>query len=67
MKSVKFPSGLEYIGGDIVPSLVAQLNETYGRLSKEAPRHFRVFDLTKDPFDAADIWLCKDLHPASFE
>jgi hypothetical protein len=60
MKSVKIPSGLEYIGGDIVPSLVAQLNETYGRLSKEAPRHFRVFDLTKDPFDAADIWLCKD-------
>ena len=60
MKFVKFPAGLEYIGGDIVPPLVARLNKTYGRLDKASPRIFRVFDLTKEPFDAADVWLCKD-------
>jgi len=56
MKSVRFPPGLEYVGGDIVPSLVARLNKTYGNASQA----FRVFDLTKDSFDAADVWLCKD-------
>ena len=60
MKSVKFPPGLEYIGGDIVPSLVARLNKIHGRLDNTSPRIFRVFDLTTEPFDAADVWLCKD-------
>jgi hypothetical protein len=60
MRFVKFPPDLEYVGGDIVPSLVAQLNKTYGAYEKTSQRVFRVFDLTKDSFDAADIWLCKD-------
>jgi hypothetical protein len=60
MRFVRFPPGLEYVGGDIVPSLVARLNKTYGFDEKASQRIFRVFDLTKDSFGAADIWLCKD-------
>jgi hypothetical protein len=60
MRFVKFPPGLEYVGGDIVPSVVARLKKAYGRGEKGSHRVFRVFDLTKDTFDAADIWLCKD-------
>src|SRR5262249_268398 len=60
MRFVRFPPNLEYVEGDIVPSLVAWLSRTYGRDENASPRVFRVFDLTKDPFDAADVWLCKD-------
>ena len=60
MRFVRFPPGLEYVGGDIVPVLVARLNKSYGCDEKASQRVFRVFDLTRDPFDVADIWLCKD-------
>jgi hypothetical protein len=60
MKAVQFPPGMEYIGGDVVPPLIARLKASYGREEIGSRRVFRVFDLTKDEFEPADVWLCKD-------
>jgi hypothetical protein len=60
MRAVQFPPGMEYIGGDVVPSLIARLKATYERGDIASRRLFRVFDITKDEFDPADVWLCKD-------
>ena len=60
MRAVNFQPGMEYIGGDIVPSLIVRLNKKHGADDKTSRRVFRVFDVTRDQFDAADVWLCKD-------
>jgi hypothetical protein len=60
MRAVQFPPGMEYIGGDVVPPLIARLKACYGRGDTASRRLFRVFDITKDEFDPADVWLCKD-------
>jgi hypothetical protein len=60
MRAVQFPPDMEYIGGDVVPHLIAGLKANYGREDISSRRLFRVFDITKDEFDPADVWFCKD-------
>jgi hypothetical protein len=54
MRHVKFPDGVRYIGGDIVPELVAALRRKYPDF------RFVDFDITRDKFPECDIWLCRD-------
>ena len=49
-------SGIEYIGGDIVPSIVEENRRLYARESVR----FVELDLTKDVLPDADILLCRD-------
>jgi hypothetical protein len=49
-------SGIEYIGGDIVPSIV----EANRRLHANKSRQFVELDLTKDILPDADVLLCRD-------
>lgn len=46
--------GIDYLGGDISESLVADLRERYPDLAT------RVFDICTDPFPTADVWHCRD-------
>ncbi len=45
-----------YIGADLLPELVAPLQQRY----EDARRRFTVLDLTRDPLPAADLLLCRD-------
>src|SRR3954470_24330981 len=47
---------IEYIGGDIVPTIVAANTRRYGNES----RRFVELDLTRDDLLAADALLCRD-------
>jgi hypothetical protein len=49
-------AGIEYIGGDIVPSIVAENK----RLHESASRRFALVDLTRDELPDADVLLCRD-------
>lgn len=49
-------SGVEYIGGDIVPSIV----EENRRLHAGESRRFVELDLTRDVLPDADVLLCRD-------
>ena len=49
-------SGIEYIGGDIVPSIV----EENQRLHASESRSFTRLDLTRDILPDADVLLCRD-------
>ena len=49
-------SGIEYIGGDIVPSIV----EANQRLHATESRSFVQLDLTRDKLPNADVLLCRD-------
>lgn len=49
--------GVEYLGADIVASIVADNQARHAR----AGRSFRVLDVTRDPLPAADLVLCRDL------
>src|SRR5256714_6110064 len=49
-------SGIEYIGGDIVPSIV----EKNQRLHAAESRRFALVDLTRDQLPDADVLLCRD-------
>jgi hypothetical protein len=49
-------SGIEYIGGDIVPSIIAENR----RLHASASRRFVELDLTRDVLPDADVLLCRD-------
>jgi hypothetical protein len=49
-------SGIEYTGGDIVPSIV----EANRQLHAAASRRFVELDLTKDALPDADVLLCRD-------
>lgn len=46
-----------YIGADIVPGIIADLNSRYGN----ARRRFTVLDLTKDLLPKVDLVLCRDV------
>jgi hypothetical protein len=49
-------TGIEYIGGDIVPSIVEANRLTHASES----RRFVVLDLTRDSLPDADVLLCRD-------
>lgn len=49
-------SGIEYIGGDIVPSIVEENRRLHARES----RRFVELDLTRDVLPDADVLLCRD-------
>src|SRR5437868_1624106 len=49
-------NGIEYIGGDIVPSIIEQNQHLYASGS----RRFIQLDLTRDDLPAADVLLCRD-------
>jgi len=49
-------AGIEYIGGDIVPSIV----EENKRLHESGSRRFALIDLTRDELPDADVLLCRD-------
>ena len=56
MRAVPLPAATRYIGGDIVPDLVADLTRKYGD-----DRHaFQALDITRGPLPDADIWMCRD-------
>jgi|SRR4051812_42500475 len=48
--------GIEYVGGDIVPSIVEQNQRLYA----SDARRFVKLDLTKDALPEADVLLCRD-------
>lgn len=51
-------TGVEtYIGADVVPSMIQQLNEHHG----SAGRRFEVLDLSEDALPKVDLVLCRDL------
>lgn len=56
MPEVLAQSTVQYLGGDIVRQLI-----TANRRRHSDPRlSFIVFDITRDPFPTADLWLCRD-------
>jgi hypothetical protein len=52
-------NGTEYVGGDVVPDLVARNRELYGG----PRRRFLTLDLTADDLPHADVILCRDCLP----
>jgi hypothetical protein len=56
MRAVKTPPGMRYIGGDIVPALVAATKAKHG----DATHDFIRLDITQCPLPKADLWMCRD-------
>jgi hypothetical protein len=56
MRHVELPLDLKYLGGDIVAPLIETLIEKHGGDN----RYFFQFDICKDSFPAAEVWLCRD-------
>jgi len=48
--------GIEYVGGDVVPELIAQNRLKY----QSEKRSFRVLDITTDELPKVDVILCRD-------
>lgn len=48
--------GIEYIGGDIVPELIAENRQRFARPG----RRFEVLDLASNPLPRADVVFCRD-------
>ena len=57
MREVEFSSDVTYIGGEIVPALVEELRDRYGRIGRD----FIQLDIVADPLPPADVWLCRDV------
>ena len=55
MKAVEFPESVRYLGGDISPSLIADVTESYA----DDQRSFMVFNITSDVFPKADVCFCR--------
>jgi hypothetical protein len=55
MAAVPLPVA-HYIGGDLLPELIAPLQRRYG----SSRRRFEVLDLTRDDLPSADLLLCRD-------
>lgn len=56
MQHVEGLDEVEYLGGDVSPSLVAANAEQHG----QPKRRFIRFDISADPFPEADVWFCRD-------
>src|SRR5208282_4814817 len=57
MKQVRFPTGMRYIGADIVEELIASLRENY---KVDDSKSFTVVDIINDSHPRSDLWLCRD-------
>ena len=53
---IERPTGLKYIGGEIVKELVDRLEKTYGDMQTS----FVHLDITRDPLPKASVWMCRD-------
>jgi SAM-dependent methyltransferase len=53
MSQTQLPAGLEYIGGDIVESLIEKNRQQYPGVD------FRLFDITQDAFPKVDLVFCR--------
>lgn len=51
-----FFSNVEYVGGDISETLIADLKQQFPQIDT------CLFDITKDEFPEADIWHCRHCH-----
>ncbi len=49
-----------YIGGDIVPEIIAKHKESYAETQTTVSKLFTVLDITKGDLPQADIMLCRD-------
>jgi hypothetical protein len=56
MRLVTNETRVRYHGADIVPALIEANRRNYGTPETD----FSVFDITRDAFPAADLWLCRD-------
>jgi len=56
MREVKFPDGMQYIGGDIVAEMIELLKKKYGGSNIE----FRHLNIIETAFPAASLWMCRD-------
>ncbi len=56
MQHVTLPEGASYIGADVVPEMIADLQHRYGH----ARRQFVVADIVLDPPPSVDVWLCRE-------
>jgi hypothetical protein len=56
IRTIATREDIRYIGGDIVPSIVAENNERYASPTVK----FMEFDITTDRFPEATIWHCRD-------
>lgn len=56
MQHVKWDSAIQYVGADIVDSLVEKNQEIHGT----PYRHFISLDITRGPLPCAGLWLCRD-------
>lgn len=56
MREVAFPKGVNYIGGDIVPAIIAANNAKYA----SSARRFLEFNIVTDAFPDCDLWFCRD-------
>jgi hypothetical protein len=56
MRAVQLPAGTTHLGGDIVASLIEAHKQSFDPVIYQ----FRVFDITRDRFPKADLWLCRD-------
>ena len=54
MQMVDFPSGMKYIGADIVKLLLESNQFKYPLVD------FRYFNIVEDEFPEADVWFCRD-------
>jgi len=57
MQYVSLPDGTRYIGGDIVDSLIHNLQQSHGGKKYS----FQTIDIVEGPLPAADLWLCRDV------
>jgi len=53
---IDLPSGVKYIGADIVESLIRRNQEMYS----DEGRDFRVLDIVDQELPDADLWMCRD-------
>lgn len=57
MSEVALPSGLKYIGADIVPDIIMDVRKKYSLANVS----FEVLDITKDRLPKVDLIFCRDL------
>lgn len=64
MSDVLTRVNINYLGGDIVPDLIERNKKLFSGKSVD----FKLFDITKDEYPVADVWLCRAvLYHLSFD